>query len=106
MITETMKKWLETEYLELLKKPKRTVKLCVYLNRIQKRIEREFEYMLWLSINRPDILLNMQTTFNEYGHIRHSRDQSYERMKMLMLTLKALMKKENVNVELVRDARD
>jgi hypothetical protein len=104
LITLHMKKWLETEYPELLKKPNRTIKLCVYLNRIQKRIERELEYTLWLAVHRPDILLNKQITLNEYGHINRARDHTYERMKILMLALKALMQKENVNVELVLNA--
>ncbi|MCW3993004.1 MAG: hypothetical protein NWE85_00340, partial [Candidatus Bathyarchaeota archaeon] len=72
-------------------------------NRIQKRIEREFEYMLWLAVNYPEILLNKRVTLNEYGNIRHSRNQSKERTKTLMLTLKALMENENVHVELVKN---
>lgn len=112
MITETMKKWLETEYPEFLKRKRGhrgyrgSVKFFVYLNRIQNRIERELNYTLWLALNRPDILSG-KAIVNEYGHIRaDSKDRSYERMKTLMLVLKALMKKENVNVELIKHEQD
>lgn len=106
MITETQKKWLETEYLELLERQKKlgwrgTIKLKVYVTRIQKRIDRLLEYTLWLAVNHPNILLGKSDYTNEYGTVYYRKDRSYARLKLLMLTLKALMEKENVNVELV-----
>jgi len=103
MITKTMKKFLEEEYPDLIKK-KGSIKLAVYLGRIQKRIEKQMEMMLWLAVNKPDIFLDKQITFNEYGNIHRSRDHGHERLKMLMLAIKALRK--NVEVELVKNEQD
>lgn len=106
MITPKMKKFLETEYLELREK-KGSVKLHVYLDRIQRRIERELKMLLWLAINRPDILLSRIEWIDKYGHTRiASEDKSHERLKMLMLAIKALMEKENLNVELTKNEAD
>lgn len=96
-----MRKWLEEKYPKLLKRRYRSVKLCVYLSRIQKRIEREMDMLLWLALNRPDILLNKRVTLNQYGHVHHFKDQSHERLKTLLLAVKALSK--NAEVELVKN---
>lgn len=76
--------------------------MAVYLSRIQKRIDEQMEMALWLALNRPDVLLGKIDFINEYGHrMKSSKDYSYERLKMLMLTIKALSK--NAHVELVKN---
>lgn len=94
MITSTMK-----EYLESLpknhKEIKRTVKHCVYINRMEKRIEREMKMLLWLAINFPEILLDREREFSDdTGKI-----MSHRRLKTLLLVVKALNPK--IEVELV-----
>lgn len=91
MITSKMKKYLES----LPEKPKKTIKHCVYINRIQKRIERELTMLLWLSVYHPDIFLDEEKEWkNSTGKIT-----SHRRLKKLLLSLKAL--NPNIAVELV-----
>lgn len=85
-----MKKWLES----LPEKPKRTIKYCVYLNRIQKRLEREMDMLLWLAINHPEIILDEEREWKNDGKIT-----SHRRLKKLLLVVKALNPK--MEVELV-----
>lgn len=87
------------EYLESLpknhKEIKRTVKHCVYINRMEKRIEREMKMLLWLAINFPEILLDREREFSDdTGKI-----MSHRRLKTLLLVVKALNPK--IEVELV-----
>ena len=91
MITSRMKKWLEN----LPEKPQKTIKYCVYVNRLQKRIDRELDMLLWLSIHHPDIFLDEENEWIEdTGKIK-----SHRRLKKLLLSLKALNPK--IDVELV-----
>jgi hypothetical protein len=104
VLTKTMAKFLqETEG----KKPvdykeygSKYVQHRVYLNRIQKRIERELSMLLWLAQNRPDILLK-KPCFNDYGHVR-GRKSKYssgnERIRKIMLTVKALIGTKDVEL--------
>lgn len=86
-----MKKWLETQP----EKPKKTIKYCVYMNRIQKRIERELDMLLWLAINHPEIVVDEEREWkNESGKI-----VSHRRLKKLLLIVKALNPK--MEIELV-----
>ena len=91
MITKKMKKWLES----LPENPPKTIKYCVYMNRIQKRISRELDMLLWLSINHPEVFLDEEREYkDETGRI-----MSHRRLKKLLLALKAL--NPHCNVELV-----
>ena len=77
------------------KNPEKTVKHCVYINRIQKRIDRELNMLLWLAINFPEMFLDEDREWrDESGKIK-----SHRRLKKLLLSLKAL--KPNIAVELV-----
>jgi len=93
MITRKMKKWLEhTSQNPQLQK---SIKYCVYMNRLQQRIERELDMALWLAIHYPQILLDEE---------RESKDETgkimpHRRLKKLLLILKALNPK--MEVELV-----
>jgi len=86
-----MKKWLEN----LPKDPKRTIKYCVYKNRIQKRIEKELSMLLWLCIHKPDVFLDEEREWEEES----GRITSHRRLKKLLLCIKALNPK--IEVELV-----
>jgi len=94
MITSTMKKYLES-LPENHREIKRTVKHCVYINRMQKRIEREMKMLLWLAINYPEILLDREREYSDdTGKI-----MSHRRLKTLLLAVKAINPK--IEVELV-----
>jgi len=88
-----MRKHLE----EVKKNPQmeKTIKHCVYLNRIQRRIEREMNMMLWLAINYPEVLLDEEREYKDDS----GKIVSHRRLKKLLLTLKALNPK--CEVELV-----
>jgi len=89
-----MKKYLEyvmTQNPQLQK----SIKHCVYMNRLQQRVERELDMALWLAIHYPNILLDEN---------REWRDESgkivpHRRLKKLLLIVKALNPK--MEVELV-----
>ena len=102
MITNTMKKFLETEYPKLIRK-KGSVKLHVYLGRLQKRIDEQLSMALWLAVNYPNVFLNKSETFNAYGNVYHSRDETKKRLKTLLLVIKALNPK--VEVELTKEMK-
>lgn len=88
-----MQKWLE--YVKQNPYIKKSTKYCIYLNRIQQRIEREIDMALWLAIHHPDILLDEETEWrDETGKIVPHR-----RLKKLLLIIKALNPK--IEVELV-----
>ena len=86
-----MKNWLEA----LPEKPKRTIKYCVYLSRIQRRIDRELDMLLWLSMHHPEVFLDERREFMEES----GKIMSHRRLKKLLLCLKALNPK--MEVELV-----
>jgi hypothetical protein len=93
MITPTMKKFLNKA--ESDPQIKKSIKYCVYVNRIQKRIEKEMDSLLWLAVNHPDILLDEEKEYkDETGKIICHR-----RLKKLLLTVKAVNPK--MEVELV-----
>lgn len=91
MITLKMRKWLES----LPEKPIKTIKHCVYMNRIQKRISRELDMLLWISIHYPDLFLDEEREWKDSS----GRIISHRRLKNLLLCLKALNPK--MEVELV-----
>ena len=94
-----MKKWLENEYPELMR-TKSSAKLHVYLGRLQKRIDEQLKMALWLAVNYPNIFLGKMETVNSYGNLIHSEDRTKERLKLLLLIVKALHPK--IDVELTK----
>ena len=76
-------------------KPKKTVKHCVYNNRMQKRIDRELDMLFWLCKNHPDVFLDEVTEYKESS----GKIMSHRRLKKLLLCLKML--NPNADVELV-----
>jgi len=91
MITAKMKEYLES----LPEKPQKTIKNCVYNNRMQKRITRELDLLLWVCIHHPNIFLDEEKEWRDSS----GKIISHRRLKKLLLCLKAL--NPNVNVELV-----
>lgn len=93
MITRKMQKFLEEveQRPEMLKK----IKYCVYMNRIQKRIEKEMNSTLWLAVHHPKILLDEE---KEY-HDASGKIVCHRRLKKLLLIIKAVNPK--MEVELV-----
>jgi hypothetical protein len=93
MITRKMQKFLDDveKNPQLMKK----IKYCVYMNRIQKRLERELDSTLWLAVHYPHILLDEEKEYkDETGKI-----VCHRRLKKLLLIIKALNPK--MEVELV-----
>jgi hypothetical protein len=93
MITRKMQKFLE----EIEKNPQlmKEIKYCVYMNRIQKRLERELDSTLWLAVNHPKILLDEEKEYvDSTGKI-----VCHRRLKKFLLIIKALNPK--MEVELV-----
>jgi hypothetical protein len=76
---------------ELMKK----IKYCVYMNRIQKRLERELDSTLWLAVNHPKILLDEEKEYTDSS----GKIVCHRRLKKLLLIVKAVNPK--VEVELV-----
>jgi hypothetical protein len=93
MITGSMKKYLEL--VEQDPQKQKSIKYCVYMNRIQKRIDKELDALLWLAIHNPKILLDEE---KEY-HDSTGKVVCHRRLKKLLLTVKALNPK--MEVELV-----
>ena len=95
MITAKMMVFLVDYMQRMAKGQKKTIKDCVYLNRIHKRIDRELKKALWLSKNCPDIFLDKEKEYsNDTGTI-----VCHRRLKALLFTIKYLNPK--MEVELV-----
>lgn len=100
MITDIMKKWLENhkdpeEESNHYKRQELKVHDYVYYARIQKRIDKEMDMLLWLAVHYPTVL-----TKNDLNH---------QRLKKLLLTLKAVNPRMEVelvlkNLEFDKDA--
>lgn len=86
-----MKRWLEG----LPKDQAKDVKYCVYRNRIQKRIDKELENLLWLCEHHPEIFLDEEMEINDLS----GKIVSHRRLKKLIICLKKL--NPNSNVQLV-----
>lgn len=91
MITDKMRKWLEGQPPE----PEKEVKYCVYLNRIQKRIDKELDNLLWLCVNHPEIFIDEETEIND----NTGKIVSHRRLRKLMLCVNNL--NPNMDVALV-----
>lgn len=88
-----MRKFLED--MELHPEKMKQIKYCVYMNRIQKRIEKEMDSTLWLAIHYPKILLDEEKEYvDSTGKI-----VCHRRLKKLLLIVKAVNPK--MEVELV-----
>jgi len=86
-----MKKWLEklqSSQSEDKKSEREYVKELVYLNRIQKRIDRELDNFYWLCKNCPEIFL-----------YSYKEEKQHQRLRKILLCIKALNPK--CDVELV-----
>lgn len=93
MITRKMFQYLE----EYSKSPnqKRTVKHCVYINRMQKRIDKELDMLFKLANKFPEVFLDRAKEYtDDTGTI-----VSHRRLKKLLLSVKLLNPK--MEVELV-----
>lgn len=88
-----MRKYLE----QVAQNPQmeKSIKHSVYSNRMQKRIERELNAMLWLAIHHPKILLDEDKEYRD----ENGKIVCHRRLKKLLLTVKALNPK--MEVELV-----
>jgi hypothetical protein len=93
MITRKMQKFLE----EIEKNPQlmKQIKTCVYMNRIQKRLERELDSTLWLAVHYPKVLLDEEKEYQDAS----GKIVCHRRLKKLLLIVKALNPK--MEVELV-----
>lgn len=73
MITEKQKEWLEALKMSPTP-PKHDAEYCVYMSRIQKRIERELESLEWLSKNFPQLFLDEKIFIDSEGKFQpHKR---------------------------------
>jgi hypothetical protein len=86
-----MKKWLEG----LPSQPIKDIKYCVYINRVQKRIDKELNNLLWLCIQHPEIFIDEETEVNDLT----GKIVSHRRLRKLMLCINNL--NPNMNVALV-----
>jgi len=91
-----MKKWLENHPTD----SKKSVKDSVYINRINKRIDRELDNLLWLAMHHPQIFLDEETEFSDTS----GKIVSHRRLKKILLVINNLNPK--LEVELVRQLRD
>lgn len=86
-----MKKWLEA----LPERPTKDVKYCVYMNRVQKRIDKELDNLFWLCQHHPEIFMDEETEINDLS----GKIVSHRRLKKLLLCVNSL--NPNMDVELV-----
>lgn len=95
MITTKMMNFLEDYMQRMSAGKKKTIKDCVYLNRIHKRIDRELNKAFWLARHYPEILVDREREYSDdTGTIT-----SHRRLKTLLLIVKLLNPK--IEVELV-----
>jgi hypothetical protein len=91
MITRKMREWLNS----LPENPAKDTKYCVYMNRIQKRIDEELENLLWLCIKHSDIFIDEEKEINDLT----GKIVSHRRLRKLLICVNNL--NPNMNVELV-----
>lgn len=101
MISKTMQRYLESLKDEHLNKYDK-LKYSVYINRMQKSIDRDLKMLIWLAVNYPEILLNKDKS-NEYGTVVHSHNKQvmngHQRLRLLLSII--LAAKPKMEVELV-----
>jgi hypothetical protein len=101
VVTRTMQKYLEETQGKNPSKDSRSSKYTqhlLYMKRLQKRLERELNMLLWLAVNHPDIFL-----YKEQNHYRKSSFDGKERIRKIMLTVKALIGTKDVELFLDLD---
>lgn len=84
MITDIQRKWLEKYVAGMKTKRDEPHKHSVYMGRIRKRIDHQFENLLWISNNMPEVLRDEEWEINEFGSLKHRR------LKMLLQVVKGL----------------
>lgn len=94
MITEKMIEWLKS----LPDEPVKDVKFCVYMNRIQKRIDRELENFLWICMNFPEIFLDEEVEVNDLS----GKIVSHRRFRKLLVCVKKLNPEMDLELVLKR----
>jgi hypothetical protein len=87
-----MRTYIENHANEINPDPKSKIKHCVYMNRMQKRIDRELQNMLWFAIHYPNIFLDEDKPHKD----AKGKVQANRRLKNLILTIKALKPKMDV----------
>jgi len=90
LITEIQKEWL----IEDEPHPK---DYKLYHKRIQDRLNKGFEMLLWLAKNRPDILLNQVQGTTRLDEPRHKR------LQQLLLIIKILKPELDITLETARE---
>lgn len=98
MITDSQKKWLEELMEGKITKKDNSHKYSVYMNRIRANIDHEFENLLWLAKNYPDILEDQEWELEKYGKITNRR------LKMLLQAIKFIY--PEVDPQLIRLQRE
>lgn len=93
IITDKQREWLQ-KIVAGEPKPKY---YGLYMNRVQKQIDKNINNVLWLAKHRPDILLD------EGGFGDKPRHQ---RLQALMLIIKILKPHYNVILEMAKDIED
>lgn len=91
-ITKKMKSYIIKHSSEELTDAKSKIKHCVYMNRMQKRIDRELDMMLWLAIHYPQTFLDEAKEHKD----SNGKVQANRRLKNLILTIKAVKPKMDV----------
>lgn len=89
-----MKDWLDN----LPDEPIKDVKYCVYINRIQKRIQREMANFKWLCENFPEIFLDEDVEVNDLS----GKVVSHRRFRALLECVLKLNPEMNVELVLKR----
>ena len=97
MITDIQKKWLEKITDGEVSKRDESHKWSVYMGRIRKRIDREFENLVWTSLHFPELLTDEEWEIQELGAIKRRR------LKMLMQVIKSMY--PNMNPQLIMEEK-
>lgn len=84
MITDIQKEWLQKILDGEITKKDNSHKWSVYMGRIRKRVENEFDNLIWLSLNYPELLTDEEWEIQELGQIKRRR------LKMLMQVIKGM----------------
>jgi len=93
MITELQKQFLLKHYGKPMTKKERK-KYNVYMDRIQKQIDKKMDVTIWLAKFAPEILLNEYNNMNKH-----------KRLQNLLLIIKILKPQLDVYLEIAKDAK-
>ena len=101
VLTKKMKRFLENFNEEYEKDKKRSYpQIPIRFCRIQKRIDRQLDNLLWLCQHHREIFLN-EPNLNEYGHQfrPHIEKIGKERLKILLKCIALLTNKDVVLIK-------